>query len=176
MLKLLNYFTQDTWVLPSFLYLYPQIAEKMIQYRLDRLPAAVENAASYGKKGGSLILSSISHFLYFCYCFHQLSPFFSNSSILLRKKKKKKNEKNVTAKFPWESASTGVECIPNPTRNIEGKYEIHVGADISMAIQLYYNSCQNKTWLNLSWPLVRDVARFFTSRVFLNNISQVYLI
>ena len=61
---------------------------------------------------------------------------------------------------PWESALTGFGTSRVPTNDDS---EIHITADVA---KIYYRMSQNKTWLRESgWPLIRDSADFFASRV-----------
>ena len=52
-----------------------------------------------------------------------------------------------TAKYPWESAFTGIET--NNANEWNSKLEIHLSASISWDINQFYITTQNKTWLKI---------------------------
>lgn len=44
--------------------------------------------------------------------------------------------------------------------------EQHITGDVAVAVQIYYYVTQDKIWLqNIGWPLLRDIADFWISRV-----------
>lgn len=64
---------------------------------------------------------------------------------------------------PWESALTGFGTSSVPTNDDK---EIHISGDVANAFRLYYIMTRNDTWLKThAWPLIRDTATFYTSRV-----------
>jgi trehalose/maltose hydrolase-like predicted phosphorylase len=64
---------------------------------------------------------------------------------------------------PWESALTGYGVSRVPTNDDQ---EIHITGDVPNAFRLYYRMTRNATWLQHNgYPLVRDSANFFASRV-----------
>ena len=68
------------------------------------------------------------------------------------------------AMFPWESAGTGVE--ETPVWALSGPFEHHITADVGFAAWNYYCVTQNKEWLQTTgWPLIKETADFWTSRV-----------
>ncbi len=69
------------------------------------------------------------------------------------------------AMFPWESdPENGSEQTPHSAYLLSER-EIHVNADIAIAQWQYYLATQDRDWLkNSGWPVIRDVARFWTSR------------
>lgn len=69
------------------------------------------------------------------------------------------------AMFPWESdPHNGTEQTPH-FASVLGEREIHVNADVAIAQWQYYLATQDRTWLKTyGWPVIRDVARFWTSR------------
>ncbi|XP_037810155.1 protein-glucosylgalactosylhydroxylysine glucosidase isoform X2 [Lucilia sericata] len=69
------------------------------------------------------------------------------------------------ARFPWESAYTGTEAT-NPCCPEVATQEIHISADIAVALQQFYATTYKRDWLcNTAWPLVREIAKFLQSRV-----------
>jgi trehalose/maltose hydrolase-like predicted phosphorylase len=69
--------------------------------------------------------------------------------------------------FPWESGFTGEETCPSwaPT----GLREIHISGDVAFAVNQYWLSTQDLTWL--SGPgidLLSNIADFFISRSTVN--------
>lgn len=67
--------------------------------------------------------------------------------------------------FPWEAdPQTGVDVTPHFAH--EAWREIHVNADVAIAQWQYYLATGNTLWLRRhGWPVIRGVARFWTSRV-----------
>ena len=68
--------------------------------------------------------------------------------------------------YPWEAdPSNGTEQTPH-FAGILGDREIHVDADVAIAQWQYYLATGDRDWLRRSgWPVLRAVARFWTSRV-----------
>ena len=72
------------------------------------------------------------------------------------------------AMFPWESDDTGEEATPPFA--LTGPFEHHITADIAIAFWNYYRTVQNKKWLiKKGYPLMKEVADFWVSRVTLND-------
>ncbi|HVC01579.1 MAG TPA: hypothetical protein VND80_05165 [Steroidobacteraceae bacterium] len=69
------------------------------------------------------------------------------------------------AKYPWESdPQYGTEQVLHAAW-VLGQREIHVNADIAIAQWQYYLATGDRAWLERDgWPVIRDVARFWTSR------------
>ena len=68
------------------------------------------------------------------------------------------------AMFPWESDDAGEEACP--TWALTGPFEHHITADIGIAAWNYYCMTRDLNWLRKEgWPLLREVANFWTSRV-----------
>lgn len=68
-------------------------------------------------------------------------------------------------RFPWESAYTGTE-VTNPCCPEVATQEIHISADIAVALQQFYATTYKRDWLcNTAWPLIREIASFLQSRV-----------
>lgn len=72
------------------------------------------------------------------------------------------------AMFPWESDDTGEEATPPFA--LTGPFEHHITADIAIAFWNYYRVTQDKKWLrDKGFPLMKEVADFWVSRVDLND-------
>lgn len=72
------------------------------------------------------------------------------------------------AMFPWESDYEGVEGCP--TFALCGVLEHHITGDVPIAVWNYYCMTHDKDWLKDSgWPLLRECARFWVSRVSCND-------
>lgn len=66
--------------------------------------------------------------------------------------------------FPWESDDAGEESCP--TYALTGPFEHHITACIGIATWNYYLVTGNRRWLREEgFPLIRQVADFWTSRV-----------
>ena len=75
------------------------------------------------------------------------------------------------AMFPWESAETGVE--ETPVWALSGPFEHHITACVGIAAWNYYCVTQDKDWLrDRGWPLLKETANFWASRVERNGPGQ----
>ncbi|MDA3912582.1 MAG: glycoside hydrolase family 65 protein, partial [Oleiagrimonas sp.] len=76
--------------------------------------------------------------------------------------------------FPWEAdPQTGVDVTPHFAH--EAWREIHVNADIAIAQWQYWLATGDNAWLRrVGWPVIRGVARFWTSRVTWNKSAGRY--
>eukprot|EP01084_Bolivina_argentea_P205595 351187_1 len=76
-------------------------------------------------------------------------------------------------RYPWEAAFSGIEVCPPGAS--EGKREIHINADIGLAIKQYFYATQNLTWLKqIGYPMLEGISNFFTQRVYYNETSKLY--
>ena len=67
------------------------------------------------------------------------------------------------ARFPWESALRGTEETPAFAKT--GKLEIHVNADIALAVHQYWLATGDRHWLaSRGWPILEGIARYYVSR------------
>jgi trehalose/maltose hydrolase-like predicted phosphorylase len=67
------------------------------------------------------------------------------------------------ARFPWESALTGSEETPSCCNT--GKYEVHVTADVALALWQYWLATGDRAWLAThAWPTLAAIADFWVSR------------
>ncbi|MBV6647701.1 MAG: glycoside hydrolase family 65 protein, partial [Cyclobacteriaceae bacterium] len=68
------------------------------------------------------------------------------------------------AMFPWESADTGQEATP--VWALTGPFQHHISGDIGWAFWKYYQVTGDREWLrNRGYPMLREIAEFWTSRV-----------
>jgi trehalose/maltose hydrolase-like predicted phosphorylase len=76
--------------------------------------------------------------------------------------------------YPWESdPQTGVDNTPHFAYGVYR--EIHVNADIAIAQWQYYLASGDDAWLKqYGWPVIREIAEFWTSRVTYNKAADRY--
>ena len=68
------------------------------------------------------------------------------------------------AMFPWESDDTGDESCP--TNALTGTFEHHISSDVAIGVWNYYRMTGDRDWLREEgWPVLREVAEFWVSRV-----------
>jgi protein-glucosylgalactosylhydroxylysine glucosidase len=70
------------------------------------------------------------------------------------------------AMYPWEAdPENGSEQTPHSASALS-ESEIHVTAEVAVAQWQYYLATRDQKWLReYGWPVIRDVARFWASRV-----------
>ena len=76
--------------------------------------------------------------------------------------------------YPWEAdPQTGVDNTPHFAYGVYR--EIHVNADIAIAQWQYYLASGDKEWLKQNgWPVIREIAQFWASRVTYNKAADRY--
>lgn len=76
--------------------------------------------------------------------------------------------------YPWESdPETGVDNTPHFAYEVYR--EIHVNADIAIAQWQYWLASGDKKWLKENgWPVIREIAEFWKSRVTFNKDHDRY--
>lgn len=68
------------------------------------------------------------------------------------------------AMYPWESTTTGQE--ETPVWALSGPFQHHITGCIGWAAWQYYQVTKDKTWLReRGWPILKEVADFWASRV-----------
>src|SRR5215469_6885849 len=79
------------------------------------------------------------------------------------------------AMFPWESdPENGSDQTPH-SAVVLADTEIHVNADVAIAQWQYYLATLDREWLRAQgWPVIREVARFWASRVTWNAQAHRY--
>src|ERR687896_1138440 len=72
------------------------------------------------------------------------------------------------ARFPWESALSGGEETPEGFTT--GQFEQHISSDVALAMWQYWLATGDRAWLRTDgFPVLRDVAAFWASRVRANS-------
>ena len=67
------------------------------------------------------------------------------------------------ARYPWESALRGSEETPAFAKT--GKLEIHVNADISLAVHQFWLATGDRHWLaTRGWPMLKGIANYYADR------------
>lgn len=75
------------------------------------------------------------------------------------------------AQFPWESADDGSE--DTPVWALTGPFEHHISGCVGWAFWKYYQVTGDKAWLrDRGWPVLKEVANFWASRVERNGPGQ----
>ena len=76
--------------------------------------------------------------------------------------------------YPWEAdPETGVDHTPYFAYGVYR--EIHVNADIAIAQWQYYQATSDEAWLkSYGWPVIREIAEFWVSRVTFNKEQNRY--
>ena len=76
--------------------------------------------------------------------------------------------------YPWEAdPETGVDYTPYFAYGVYR--EIHVNADIAIAQWQYYLATGDQAWLkDYGWPVIREIAQFWASRVTFNKEKDRY--
>jgi trehalose/maltose hydrolase-like predicted phosphorylase len=76
--------------------------------------------------------------------------------------------------YPWEAdPETGVDHTPHFAYGVFR--EIHVNADIAIAPWQYYLATGDRAWLKeFGWPVIREIAEFWVSRVHFNAAKKRY--
>jgi trehalose/maltose hydrolase-like predicted phosphorylase len=79
------------------------------------------------------------------------------------------------AMFPWESdPENGSDQTPH-SAVVLADTEIHVNADVAIAQWQYYLATNDRDWLRAhGWPVIREVARFWTSRATYDAAAHRY--
>jgi hypothetical protein len=76
--------------------------------------------------------------------------------------------------YPWEAdPETGVDHTPHFAYGVFR--EIHLNADIAIAQWQYYLASGDQAWLkDRGWPVIREIAEFWVSRVEFNRAKNRY--
>jgi trehalose/maltose hydrolase-like predicted phosphorylase len=107
----------------------------------------------------------------------QLQPAIAKSLVEYRFERLEAAKRNAFGKgykgamYPWESAASGVE--ETPVWALSGPFEHHITACVGIAAWNYYCVTQDKNWLKeKGWPILKNTADFWTSRVERNGPGQ----
>ncbi|CAF3611118.1 unnamed protein product [Rotaria sordida] len=137
----------------------------------------------YGISPGGLASQSYSGLMFFdmdWYMMPALLPFYpSRAANILRYRYNSLDESNKIARifgyngsmFAWTASYLG---RPEGCCNGKGGWELcieqHITGDVAVAVQMYYYATKDNLWLeNIGWPLLRDIAIFWSSRVTKTN-------
>ncbi len=78
------------------------------------------------------------------------------------------------AMYPWEAGPDGAETTPRFAGQ-NAKYENHINGDVALASWQYWLATGDRTWLQQdAWPILRDTADFWVSRVIFNAKLKRY--
>ena len=78
------------------------------------------------------------------------------------------------AMYPWEAGPDGTEATPRFAFQ-NALYENHVNADIALEAWQYFTATGDRAWLGrYGYPIIRDTADFWTSRVTFNKDKDRY--
>ena len=79
------------------------------------------------------------------------------------------------AMYPWESTTTGQE--ETPVWALTGPFQHHISGCVGWAAWQYYLVTKDKVWLQeRGWPMLKEIADFWTSRVERNGPGQYDII
>lgn len=81
-----------------------------------------------------------------------------------------RNGLSGSARFPWESAFSGIELQGTQW----GTYEVHINADIALALCQFYWMTHNETWLRPYYPILEGICTFWADWATLNKETQLY--
>ncbi len=80
------------------------------------------------------------------------------------------------AMYPWEAGPDGAETTPRFAAQ-NASSENHVNGDVALAAWQYWLATGDQDWLrNHCWPILRDTADFWASRVSFDNKLGKYVI
>lgn len=78
------------------------------------------------------------------------------------------------AMYPWEAGPDGAETTPRFAGQ-NAKYENHINGDVALAAWQYWLATGDREWLRHDcWPILRDTADFWISRVSYNAKQNRY--
>ncbi len=78
------------------------------------------------------------------------------------------------AMYPWEAGPDGAETTPRFAGQ-NAKYENHINGDVALAAWQYWLASGDRQWLEHDcWPILRDTADFWVSRVSYNAKLKRY--
>ncbi|XP_038111068.1 protein-glucosylgalactosylhydroxylysine glucosidase isoform X2 [Culex quinquefasciatus] len=78
-------------------------------------------------------------------------------------------------RYPWESASTGIEVTQPDYMDSVAAFQQHITGDISFALRQHLATTQNLDWLRTrGCPLAQEIAQFWASRLSLDPVTGLY--
>ncbi|HEY5011296.1 MAG TPA: glycosyl hydrolase family 65 protein, partial [Acidimicrobiia bacterium] len=129
----------DLFVLPFLAATEPAAARAMLEYRCNRLPAALAAAQAEGRRG---------------------------------------------ARFPWESAGSGIDVTPRSGRDHSGHVtpirtgedEVHIVGDVAWAACCYLDWTDDQEFaVGAGRRILVETARYWASRIRLNSSGRAHL-
>jgi trehalose/maltose hydrolase-like predicted phosphorylase len=109
-----------------------------------------------------------------------LHPDLARSMVAFRSRTREMARKNAQANgfqgamYPWEAGPDGAESTPRFAGQ-NAKYENHINGDVALAAWQYWLATGDREWLQHDcWPILRDTADFWVSRVAYNARDKRY--
>lgn len=109
-----------------------------------------------------------------------LHPEMARSMVEFRSRTRDAAQKNAEqngfqgAMYPWEAGPDGAEVTPRFAGQ-NAKYENHINGDVALAAWQYWLATGDRKWLEHDcWPILRDTADFWVSRVTFNSKQNRY--
>ncbi|MFL6351402.1 MAG: hypothetical protein ACJ74Z_06090 [Bryobacteraceae bacterium] len=109
-----------------------------------------------------------------------LHPEVARPMVAFRSRTREAARKNAKANgfegamYPWEAGPDGAETTPRFASQ-NAKYENHINGDIALAAWQYWLATHDRKWLERDcWPILRDTADFWVSRVSYNVKQKRY--
>ncbi|HEX4749208.1 MAG TPA: hypothetical protein VH302_06655, partial [Bryobacteraceae bacterium] len=109
-----------------------------------------------------------------------LHPEMAKSLVAFRSRTLQAARENATkngyrgAMYPWEAGPEGQESTPHFAAQ-NASAENHINGDVALAAWEYWAATGDTNWLrNQGWPILRDTADFWASRVMFNAQQHRY--
>jgi protein-glucosylgalactosylhydroxylysine glucosidase len=109
-----------------------------------------------------------------------LHPELARPIVAFRSRTREPARKNAKANrfqgamYPWEAGPRGEETTPRFASQ-NAKYENHINGDVALAAWQYWVATRDRGWLERDcWPILRDTADFWVSRVSYNVKRKRY--
>jgi trehalose/maltose hydrolase-like predicted phosphorylase len=109
-----------------------------------------------------------------------LHPDLARPIVAFRSRTRESARKNAQANgfrgamYPWEADADGAESTPRFAGQ-NAKYENHINGDVALAVWQYWLATGDRRWLEQDcWPILRDTADFWASRVSYNAKRKRY--
>ncbi len=109
-----------------------------------------------------------------------LHPELAHSMVAFRSRTREEAVRNAAqngfrgAMYPWEAGPDGAEVTPRFAAQ-NAKFENHINGDVALAAWQYWLATGDHQWLEKDcWPILRDTADFWVSRVSFNAAKKRY--
>src|SRR6185437_16990911 len=109
-----------------------------------------------------------------------LHPDLARPMVAFRSRTREAARKNAQANgfqgamYPWETGPDGAESTPRFAGQ-NARYENHLNGDVALAAWQYWLATGDRQWLQQDcWPILRDTADFWVSRVSYNAKQKRY--